>query len=746
MTARTSVLAGCLSCWLVGVATAQVPRSARPPGTAGEATRPAVGLALSGGAARGFAHVGVLEVLEDAGVPVDAVSGTSMGAVIGGLYASGLSVEAIRAVAADVDWERLFDDAPERRNLPVERKVEEGRTVVSLPVRGWLPRLPTGIIEGQRITLLLTGLTWHVHPVRDFRDLPIPFVAVATDAGTGDAVVLAEGFLPEAMRASLAIPTVFAPVEIDGRFLVDGGIARNLPAPDVAALGADIVICSDVTKPLQPADSLRSLVDILTQTIAYRTVERRDEDVERCDVLIAPDIRGIESGDFARAREIIERGREAAEAALDTLEALGLLDARLRGAAFESGVRRETVPVRELRISGLERTRESTVRNSLELEVPDTIPRSEIDEAVARLYDTGLFERVSYRLDLPERAGTDPADPDGRILDVIVRDESRDYLGLGYRYEGEYKASILATAAVRNALLLGSTLLADLRIGEQTRAAARLEKRSGWGVAPLLTLGAEYRRSPFDLYEEGERVTEPRVKDAFADAFLGLGFGYAGALGVRLKVEGTEADEAAQVDDWSADRQSFFSLSGVLRWDSWDRAIFPRGGVAILGRSEWTLGALGGAGDDFSHHVLDVDGAIPVSSRVTLRARGTVGTTDGPDLPASYQFFLGGANRYYLYPGRHFPLAGLRVQERRGRHLQRLGLGLQWEVLPELYALARFDAAALPEEWRLDADDWFTGFGVGAGAHTRFGSVKLMLTGGEAADAARLELDVGFPF
>ena len=682
-------------------------------------------------------------MLEEAGIPVDVLSGTSMGSVVGGLYASGLGVEDLRSVAADVDWERLFSDAADRRNLPLERKQEEGRTVVSLPMRNGVPGLPSGIIQGQRITQLLTGLTWHVHPVRDFSELPIPFVAVAADAETGEAVPLRGGFLAEAIRASLAIPSVFAPVEIDGRFLIDGGIARNLPTPDAIDLGAEIVICSDVTKPLLPADSLNTLVDILTQTIAYRTVERAAADAKLCDVLIVPEIEGISSADFARAEEIIARGREAARAALDSLEALGLIGLRAARPAARIEALDAPAHVLEVRIHGLERTRESTVLRSLDLEVPDTIHVRDVNDAVTRVYDTSLFQRVSYRLELPDGAIADSAD---RVLDVSVQDQSRDWLGASYRYEGRYKASVLATAAVRNLLIRGSTFHADLRLGEQSRIAARIQRRQGWGVNPLVGLGGEFKRSPFDLYQDGQRVAEPRVNTAFLDAFLGVGIGYSGALGAVLKIENTDADDAALIEEWSGGEQAYFTVAGVVRVDTWDRAAFPRSGLGIAAKTEWTVGALGGGGDDFSHHVLDVDGAIPVSGSVTLRARGTVGTARGADLPPSYLFFLGGANQFYIYPDRNFPFAGLRVQERRGTNLQSVQLGIQWEILPNVFALGRLNAAALPVEWRFHVDDWFSGFGIGAGLHTRFGSFKALVSGGNAADAVRLEIDLGYPF
>ncbi len=742
---RASVVFSLLALCIVSVAPAQEPE-ARSDGPVQDQARPRIGLALSGGSARGFAHVGVIEVLNEAGVPVDAIAGTSMGSVIGGLYASGLSTEELRAVASDVNWNRVFSDAPERRNLPVERKVEEGRTVLGLPIRKGVPKLPSGIIQGQRITQLLTGLTWHAHPVRDFRELPTPFVAVATDAETGEAVVLSHGFLPEALRASLAIPSVFAPVEIDGRFLIDGGVARNLPTPDVVDLGAELVICSDVTEPLATADSLQSLVDILSQTIAFRTVERRDRDAERCDVMIRPDIKGIASADFARAEEIMARGRTAAAAALDSLRALGIVGLPVE----EEGGRREPLtdpaPVMAIRITGLDRTPEATVRRSLGIVAPDTVDVRKVNEAVSRVYDTGLFNRVSYRLDLAEAGEPGGlADPDARVLEVQVEDRARDWLGVGYRYDGRYKASILGTAALRNLLIGGSTVLAELRLGEQTLFAAEFQKRRGWKVAPLIGLRGEYRRSPFDLYEEGKRVAEPRVKVRYADAFLGLGIGYSTAIGVALKFESGESDEAELAPDWNGGKQTYFTLSGVLELDTHDRAMFPRSGVALRARTEWSEGALG-SGDDFSHHVIDVDAVVPVSSSVSLRGRFTAGTNDGPDIPDYYKFFVGGANQFYLYPDRHTPFAGLRVGERRGQHLQAMQLGFQWEVRPNLFAIGRWNAAALPEDWRVDVSDYFTGFGIGGGLHSRFGSATLMLTGGEVADAVRLELDLGFPF
>ena len=222
------------------------------PGRAQTPNPPKIGIALSGGAARGLAHIGVLKVLEQAGIPVDVIAGTSMGSVVGGLYALGYNADQLDTIVRAQDWFRLLTDPVDRRDLPVDRKIAADRIMLTLPIyRGGI-HLPRSVVPGQRIWELLTRLTWSAHGVHDFHRLPTPFAAVATDLETGQAVVLDRGFLPDAIRASMALPSVFAPVELGGVVLIDGGVVRNLPAHDARALGADVLICSDVTDPLEP--------------------------------------------------------------------------------------------------------------------------------------------------------------------------------------------------------------------------------------------------------------------------------------------------------------------------------------------------------------------------------------------------------------------------------------------------------------------------------------------------------------
>ena len=298
--------------WLVACAGLLVggyrPLSAQTPRATTDAPRPRVGVVLSGGSAKGFAHIGVLRVLEEAGIRADVVTGTSMGSLVGGLYAIGYGPDALHQIATGQQWDLLFSDPAGPAFVGPTGRAIENQTVISFPLVGGRVRLPSGLVAGQQISRLLSRLTWPVHGIDDFRLLPIPFAAVATDIETGEAVTLDHGSLAMAMRASLSLPGVFRPVTIDGRLLVDGGIARNLPSEEAKALGADILICSDVSEPPVDAVNLRSLFDVLMQTITFQMEASTAEQRSLCDVLIRPDIERPVV-DRLRARCGVDRSR-----------------------------------------------------------------------------------------------------------------------------------------------------------------------------------------------------------------------------------------------------------------------------------------------------------------------------------------------------------------------------------------------------------------------------------------------------
>ncbi len=293
------------------------------------AARPRVGLVLSGGGARGAAHIGILKVLEERRVPVDAIAGKSMGAIVGALYASGMSAAEIEQLIGSVDWQDAFRDRPPRETLNFRRKQDDREFLVRTPIglRGGTLRFPRGLIQGQKLNEMLRAATLRVADAKDFDSLPLPFRALATDLSTGAAVVFARGSLATAVRASMAAPGVFAPVEVDGRLLVDGGLVENLPVDLARDMGVDVIIAVDVSSPLRPGKELDSLLSVSNEMISIlinRETERRRRALTARDVVIEPELGSMTSVDFTRVHEAIDAGEAAARRATTGLASLSV--------------------------------------------------------------------------------------------------------------------------------------------------------------------------------------------------------------------------------------------------------------------------------------------------------------------------------------------------------------------------------------------------------------------------------------
>ena len=687
---------------------------------AGHAQTPKVGIVLSGGAARGLAHIGVLKVLERAGIPVDVITGTSMGSVVGGLYAVGYSAAQLDTIVRAQDWFRLLSDPVDRRDLPIDRKVAADRLLLTLPIYQGGVHLPRGVVPGQRIWELLTRLTWSAHGVRDFRRLPIPFAAVATDLETGQAVVLDHGFLPDAIRASMALPSVFAPVELGPAVLIDGGVVRNLPAHDARALGADVLICSDVTDPLEPRDSIVSLVDVLVQAVSFRVWDSERAERGACDVLIVPDVRAFTSFGFGRAAELMARGEAAALAALPEIETkVGRRRVRPRPPA---PVPPDSVLVTTVRfdLSGGGTVTPAFLAHALGLKPPAWTSLADLGARIERLYATGLFGNVRYRLEHGELTLLLSARPAGRF-------------GLGLRYDSRYKASVLLSGTLAN-----DGVVLDARLGQQIRLGLGAARPLGEGQSVALGAALAYAHQPVDLFRDGRRVAEVRVDVGAVSASLDRRWGSGAGAALRVKAEHARwAEEVAAVDSAPINR-SFVTVAGVGDIDTYDSGVFPSRGVGLRAVSEW--------GGSFSHHVGEVRGYVPLGRRVSLWAGATLGASGGTP-PPHYLFLLGGANGYYLFPDRAIAFAGLHVQERRGRHVQQAELGAQWQVAaaPDLFARVRWNAGTVLDRWTFEPAGWVSGVGVELGARTVAGRVSLSVSGTGRATPI-VELDLGYPF
>ena len=356
-----------------------------------------VGVVLSGGGAKGFAHIAVLKILEEVGVRVDFIGGTSMGAMVGGLYAAGYSPDQLDSIVRTIDFNDILNDKVPRRSKSFVQKEIGEKYALSFPVQNKKVGLPAGLSDGQKVLNLLTKLTQHVNEVNDFSQLPIPFLCVATDLETGESVVMRSGFLPEAMKASGSFPSLLAPVEIDGRLLSDGGIVNNFPVDEVRAMGADIVIGVDIQGSLQEKEQLRSAVRIIEQIVNFQMYEGLDKKYERIELLIKPDMENYSVMSFGSYEGILEEGAKATNLHLDELKEI---------ARKQSGPKERLKPnnktskyyVTGIEVEGNENYTRANILGTLNLKKEDTISYEKLTRSIDNLTATGNFKSVQYKI------------------------------------------------------------------------------------------------------------------------------------------------------------------------------------------------------------------------------------------------------------------------------------------------------------------------------------------------------------
>jgi NTE family protein len=702
------------------------PASAQPP-----AARPRVGVVLSGGSAKGFAHIGVLRVLEDAGVPIDVIAGTSMGALVGGLYAVGYGSDELERIATGQEWSRLFGAVT---GVPLVTPAGTRRpapTLVEFPLQRGRLQLPSALVGGQDVWRLLARLTWPAVLVRDFRQLRTPFAAVATDIETGEAVVFDAGYLPDALRASMSLPGVFRPMPVDGRLLVDGGIVRNLPSAEARALGATVLVCSDVSEPLSRAGELQSFLDVVRQTVSFQMHASTQAQRRLCDVLIVPDVSGLASTAFERAPDWIARGERAARAALPQLAGLGRAPLppgpRLPGPLGPD----EPVHVDDLEVVGVDPGAQTFAERMLALDLPGPVAASELDAALARLQESGAFDRATYRI--RESGGR-------RVLEFRLAERSQDAIGFGFRYDNRYKASLFLGSTLHNRWGYGTTTDLGLRLGEES--ALRVQHlREGPRPGPLLGLEAGYAETTLDVFVEQQRIARLRLDIAHAAAVAGLPLGRQGLLSVRLKAEraGGGASVAAER---VRDSEVYGTLAASVWLSSLDRPVYPHRGVELWFRSEGTPGV----GARFWHHLAQARAAVPFGNRLTVLAAAVAGAAGGRELPFHYRFFLGGEAPSAVFAERQPAFPGLRGQERSGRALQLLKIGARYELAEQTFVGVHGYAGNTAEAWQGRFDDYLGGYELALGALTFVGPVEVALTGSEFSDRPRFEFRLGLPF
>jgi len=616
--------------------------------------RPRIGLVLSGGGAKGLAHIGVLKVLEEAGIRPDYITGTSMGSIVGGLYAIGYTAGQIESITRRVNWYELLSDEVSRRNISIEEKDEDGKYVMQFHVRNGKIYIPRGLINGHKISSLLSSLTWSVHTIDDFSKLPIPFRCVATDIATVQPVVLTGGFLPDAMRASMAIPSVFTPIEINGNMLVDGGVVRNFPVEDAKEMGADIIIGVDVTSGLYSKSQINSVLEIIDQASTYPIAYSNAKQRAMCNILISPDIQNYNAFSFSDVDTLIKLGEIAARKQWPVLKYLADSLNRIQPVYYKPAHPREfpSILVRHLEIEGLKRVASHIVLSNLDIQEGDSVNERRLRQGIDRVYGTQFFQSVNYKI-LPDSAGN--------TLVIRVREQDYNFLKASFNYTNQYKAAILLNATFRNVLGEGSRVLADLRLSENPAVKLHYSIHTPW--KPNVGFSQKVAFNIFDapMFDpEGNKITSFNYRHFLSETEFQSVLSNPLLLGAGLSFNSQYLDANYHTYDSLNIRVTGWQAFGTIVYDNLDRSVFPHLGLRFQMRIEQHFSCRDNNPDisvanKFWSGFFSTDRYIAIYPKFSITGGLATGINEGKNIHPMNFFYLGGENKYetkfFAFPG-----------------------------------------------------------------------------------------------
>ncbi len=669
-----------------------------------QSERPKVGLVLSGGGAKGIAHVGILKIIEELNIPIDYITGTSMGSIIGGLYAYGYSAAELDSILRAADWDVLLSDKAIRADISLTEKRTADQYVLTLPFNRKSSLIPFGILKGQHINNLFYTLTGNTYTLNSFDELQIPFRCIATDVLSGQAVVLKEGNLAEAMRASMAIPGVFNPVEKDSMILVDGGLVDNFPVDEIIKMGAQYIIGVDVGFQYRDKTTMKNMADVLASSLFMHTKSDIARNKDSCKILVMPDLTGYGTASFGATDSLLARGEAAARAQYDEFKAMAEELAAYKQPTTPKVSRyphlpMENVYVSDIRFEGLSKFSPHFANQFLQIERNAWVKQDDIVRGVERLYGSMVFDNVSYAF-LPDTNNRDEV-----ILEITVDEKPTNAFRLGFRYDNQRSAALLAGVLFRDLGLPNSRLSIDGELSRIPGVKAEFLVTPKWkrdanfvfwhpriGISyQFYLVNREY------LYHDWSNPNTPTsefssqghrfslfIQSNWRRSILGGG--------IRMNYHNFKEKFTTETD--FGQRNFFYAMPYLFfLHDSYDRLFFPQHGIKADVEISYPIGI--GISGPYAQRFLTarayLDFAFSPKRWFSIYPGLALGTNllkTTATIPTPYMFYQGGLTS--LRNGiQQTDFAGLLPFQSEGQHFWNVHLNLQAEILKNLYVSLR---------------------------------------------------------
>jgi NTE family protein len=710
--------------------------------------RPKIGLVLSGGGAKGFAHIGVIKVIEEAGIKIDYIGGTSMGAVVGGLYAAGYNAAQLDSIFKATNFDELLNDYIPRETKNFYEKRNDEVYALVLPFNKYKIGIPDALSKGLYNFNLLSRITRNVRHLRDFNKLPIPFLCIGSDIETGEQVILDKGNLARAMIASSAFPSLFSPVEYQDRFLVDGGVVNNYPIDEIRKLGADIIIGVDVQNDLLDRKSLNDATKILVQITNLHSIDKMKENILKTDIYIRPDIRDYGVMSFDSGQKILGKGEEAAFSVFERLKQLGIRSKNYKKPKLKNQI--DSLQIVNINCDNLKNYTKEYVYGKLRFKPGSKISYGQLQTGINNLNATQNFSAIDYSFD--DNKGKDD-------LNLVLKENSTNtYLKFGLHYDGLYKSSVLVNLTRKKTFFKNDVTSLDVILGDNFRYNFDYYIENGYNISlGFKSYLNQFNRnilgqiSNLDLNSSGINSLNVDMFDLTNQLYFQTLFAQRFLIGGGLEHKYLNINSATLANtDPIIDKSNYVSVFGRLNFDSMDDKFFPRKGWSFSGdmhsylfSSDYTKEFM-----PFSIAKANFGVAFPLFKSVVAKIQTEAGFSIGNKSVPFFNFILGGfgynvANNFSHFYGYDFLSLG-------GNSYIKTTLTLDCEIFKNNHVNFTANYANVGDDI-FETVDWISvpknsGYAIGYGLETILGPIEIKRSWSPETNSGYTWFSVGFPF
>ncbi|WP_248724786.1 patatin-like phospholipase family protein [Seonamhaeicola sp. ML3] len=698
---------------------------------------PKVGLVLSGGGAKGLAHIGVLKVIDSLGVDIDYIGGTSMGAIVAGLYASGYSGKELDSIFSKADFENIIIDNLPRASKGFFERNNDEKYAIKLPFDDFKLKLPSALSRGQNAYNYLLKLLLHVNEIEDFSKLPIPFFCIATNVETGQQVILEKGNLPKSIMASGALPTLFQPVNLNGQLLIDGGVVNNYPIDELRARGVDIVIGVDVQDGLMNRTELTSAPDVLLQINNFRTIKDMEIKSKKTDIYIKPDIKDFNVVSFDAAKKIIDLGWVAAKRAQDKLKTLASKEGASSLSLNTKSYVQDSIKINKISLSGLEKYTRSYVLGKLKLKSDEKISYSQLNKGINSLVATNNFDVLDYQLKTSEEK------PGYDFYANLKEADNATFLKFGVHYDDLYKSGALFNITRKHLFFDNDIASLDVVLGDNLRYNFDFLIDKGFYLSVGIrssfndfhkNISAELLLNDSELDAAGLNKIDVELQDQTNQFYLQTLFrkDFSLSLGAehkRLEISSETLAVGDEDDEFIFENTDYVSLFSTLQLDTYDNKYFPKKGLFFNGDLHYYFYAshFNEGFDAFAIAKADLGYAFSISDNLALNLQTSGGFKLGDKSTQTLDFALGGYGNNLI--NNFVPFLGYDFISLTGNSYVKAYAGLDYEIFNKHHVTLEGNWANI-EDNIFDTGEWFTlptyrGYALGYAIDTFLGPIQV---------------------